>query len=338
MGEGAALTARAVRRSLAELLPDAARREPMPADGGKSGARLERVVAGDTRYVLKHIDRADDWTLRSTGSLEPPPVVLWRRGVLDALPACFVQPILDVAYAGDGRAWLLMHDISDTLLPGDGSPIAPETNAAFLDHLAALCAVWWQRPDIPNVVEPVARYLELSPWTAIAEAALGSEHLVPRLIAQGWERLAQVAPAAAEVVVPLAWDPGPLVEALDATPQTFVHGNWKLDNLGVTPDGRTVLFDWETPGRGTACAELAWYLAINCDRLPVSKESTITLFRAALERHGISTAGWWDRQLGLALLGGLVHFGWEKALGGPSAELDWWERHALAGAELLVRR
>jgi hypothetical protein len=329
------LVARPVRASLDELMPPGASREPMPTDGGKSGARLERVVAG-ARFVLKLIDRADDWTLRSTGSLEPPPVVLWRAGVLDALPACFVQPIVDVA-SDAGRAWLLMDDIGDTLLPGDGGPIAPEANAAFLDHLAQLCAIWWERPDIPVVVDPVARYLELSPWTALTEAALGSGHLVPRLIAQGWDLLAEIAPDAAEVVVPLAWDPSPLVAALDTTPQTFVHGNWKLDNLGITPDGRTVLFDWETPGRGTACAELAWYLAINCDRLPVSKEATIELFRAALERRGIDTEPWWERQLTLALLGGLVQFGWEKALGGPGPELDWWAAHALAGEPELRR-
>ena len=57
--------------------------------------------------------------------------------------------------------------------------------------------------------------------------------------------------------------------------------------------------------------------------------------RRARTLHGIETAPWWDRQLGLALLGGLVQFGWEKALGGRNAELEWWEARALDGARFL---
>jgi aminoglycoside phosphotransferase (APT) family kinase protein len=33
------------------------------------------------------------------------------------------------------------------------------------------------------------------------------------------------------------------------TPTTFLHGDWKLGNLGVAP-GRTVLLDWTYPGIG----------------------------------------------------------------------------------------
>jgi hypothetical protein len=230
-----------------------------------------------------------------------------------------------------------MHDISDSLFPDDGSPISLDAHFQLLDHLAGLCAHWWGRPDIPIVVEPMVRYLELSPWMGQTEAALGSSAIVPRLVLEGWDRLRDVAPEIADLVLALAWDPSPLVAALDETPQTFVHGNWKLDNLGVSRHHRTVIFDWETPGRGTACGELAWYLAINCDRLPISKEATIDEFRLALERRSIDTDGWWERQLALALLGGLVHFGWEKALGGRGAELEWWERRVQDALPFLDR-
>jgi len=114
-----------------------------------------------------------------------------------------------------------------------------------------------------------------------------------------------------------------------------MHGNWKLDNLGIDPDGRTILFDWELPGLGAPLSDLAWYLAINCRRLPQSKEATIAGYRSALEGAGISTEPWWDRQLALSLLGALVQFGWEKALGGYDDELAWWEERAVAGAALI---
>ena len=41
--------------------------------------------------------------------------------------------------------------------------------------------------------------------------------------------------------------------------------------------------------------------------------------------------------MGLAFLGIMVTFGWEKAMG-DEGELRWWERAALAGAELVSSR
>jgi hypothetical protein len=66
----------------------------------------------------------------------------------------------------------------------------------------------------------------------------------------------------------------------------------------------------------------------------VSKEATAAAFRDALERHGIDTAPWWDLQLDLCLLGAVVQFGWEKALG-DDAEFAWWCDAARAGARRL---
>ena len=95
-----------------------------------------------------------------------------------------------------------------------------------------------------------------------------------------------------------------------------------------------MLIDWAYVGEGPACHELAWHLALDRVLLPVSKEATAAAFRDALERHGIDTAPWWDLQLDLCLLGAVVQFGWEKALG-DDAELGWWCHAARAGARRL---
>ena len=139
-----------------------------------------------------------------------------------------------------------------------------------------------------------------------------------------------------ELIEALRTDAAPLSSALRATPQCFIHGDWKFSNLGAAPDGRVVLLDWAYPGEGPACHELAWYLALNRSRLPAghTKQTTIEEFRAALERHGVDTTGWWERQLGLCLLGGLVQFGWEKALGDDD-EMNWWCDVAREGASWL---
>jgi len=335
------LEAPVVFASVTELIAGATSRVSLTEGAGKSGARLERLVIGGQPYVLKHLDLAQDWTMRASGCLRGAPLLAWERGLLARLPACFNQPIVGVCRVGGGgraRAGgcaVLMRDVSPWLVPVTDEPISLDQHLRFLRHMAALHAAFWACGSECEVIPVMHRYLELSPWLTIAEAFVGSGHLVPRLVGEGWPLLAEVAPAAAAIVTPLARDPGPLVEALEGTPQTFVHSNWKLDNLGTDADGRTVVLDWEQPGRGAPLSDLAWYLAINCRRLPQGKEDAIAAYRRALEEHGISTEAWWDRQLALCLLGALVQFGWEKALGGYDEELAWWETQAVRAAPLL---
>ena len=171
---------------------------------------------------------------------------------------------------------------------------------------------------------------------AEAEAALGSAAVVPRVMADGWARLPVVSPALADLVVPLFDDLAPLVAALGKVPHTLVHGDWKAANIGSHTDGRTVLLDFgEASGEASPIADLSWYLALNSDLLPETKDDAISTYRAALEGHGIDTGGWWARAVALEMLGTMVQFGWEKAFGGPGPELAWWEAWATAGATCL---
>ncbi len=98
---------RAGRRRFAgvtELLAGATERTVVADVPGKSGARLEHVVIGGQRYVLKHLDLAEDWTMRASGCLPGAPLVLWERGILARLPDCFNQPIVGVAREAAGTA------------------------------------------------------------------------------------------------------------------------------------------------------------------------------------------------------------------------------------------
>lgn len=325
--------------SVDEILEAATDIEPMDTVG-VSGSWLERIRVDGRPLVVKRLDPVSDWTMRALGDLGCYTVELWERGLLDRLPDSFRQPIVAAGPdpsrpEGSRRVVLVMEDVGRWLVAGDDAPIAEDLNSRFLTHMAELQATFWDAGPELEVTPQMHRYLVLSPWTAMAEAALGDDNAVPPLIGRGWEEIAVVAPRAAEVVVPLAWDPGPLVTALEQTPQTFLHGDWKFFNLGSDDRGRTILLDWEMPGRGPGAAEVAWYLAINCRRLPVSKERCLELYRDALESLGIDTEPWWERQVDLALLGALVQFGWEKALSGYDDEMAWWEDAAVRGARWL---
>ncbi len=324
----------AVAGSLDELLAGATAREPFTSTDGKSGVPMERVVVDGERYVVKHLSIDGDWIMRATGDVACRPLLVWRSGLLADVPAVIDHCFVGVAAEPRGAA-LLLRDVSPHLVPEGDAPIPLDQDLRFLDHMAQLHAAFWDWDDTIGLAPLANRYATFTEHTAACEEALGSGAEVPRIALEGWRRLPDVAPRYAETVLPLLRTADPLVAALERTPQTFLHGDWKMGNLGSHPDGRTILLDWAVPGRAPACVELAWYLALNRRRLPQTKEATIEAYRGALTRHGVDTDPWWDRQLALALLGAALQFGWEKAYDEPD-ELAWWEERAVTGAALLA--
>ena len=319
---------------LEDLLSSATSREAWRPADTKSGARFERLIIGGARYVLKYQDPRDDWLLRASGDPGERYVLLWQRGLLDRLPDVIDHAVVAAHWDGSvGR--VLLRDVTAALLPPD-ERLSHDQHFRFLDHMAALHAAFWGWHDDVGLTSLSARYLMFSPATAEAEAVLGSQAVVPKVMAQGWARLADVSPRLDEVVRPLLKDPAPLVAALERLPHTFVHGDWKAANLGSHADGRTVLLDFgEVPGEASPLADLSWYLALNADLLPETKDDAIAAYRVALERHGVDTGGWWDAAVGLELLGAMLQFGWEKVLGVAGPELAWWEAQASEGTRWL---
>jgi len=322
--------------SLIELLGRAECRTPWLPDDTKSGARFERLVIGSEHFVLKYQDPRDDWMLRATHDPGRAYVLLWESGLLNRLPAVIDHAVVAAEFDGT-VGMILQRDVSAALLKGD-TPFAPAQHARYVEHMAALHAAFWGWSDDVGLTSLTRRYLMFSPDVAAAEAARGSAAVVPGAMAEGWRRLPEVSPAMARIIMPLLADPTPLVAALERVPHTLVHGDWKAANLGSHPDGRTVLLDFgEVPGEASPLADLSWYLALNAALLPEPKEAVLETYRHALEGYGVSTSGWWDDAVALELLGCMLQFGWEKALGGRGDELSWWEGWVQKGARCVGR-
>ena len=321
-------TGRPVLR-LVELLAALTDREPLVASDSKSGTTLQRVRLGGVPHVLKLLSWSTDWIARATGDTRCRPLLVWRSGLLDRLPDCLDHAVVAVGHdAATGVTGLLLRDVGAHLVPAGDAPLPAAQHLRFLDHMARLHAALWDWPDPEELTPYEVRYTALSPATGEREGAGGG---VPAVLGPAWAAMVAAQPVAGRLAARLAADPAPLVAALRTTPQCLVHGDWKAGNLGTRPDGRTVLLDWQWPGRAAPLTELAWYLAVNAARLPLSKEDTVAAYREALERCGVDTAGWWDRQLRLALLGGFVQLGWDKT----GDELAWWAAAALAGEREL---
>jgi len=320
----------------AEAVLDRASRSVLVASDGKSGNQMELAELDGRRYVIKHVRVGSDWLARSTGDLCPREVRLWADGLAGDLPDCVEVPVVGAFLDDDERGGtIVMHDVGPGLVPEGDEPVPVEQHRRFVDHIAQLHASRWGDADAPDLTPLGNRYLMFCPQIASIEERLASGAVVPRLIGEGWPRLAELEPGTWELCDSIHRDLGAFVAALARTPFTFLHGDTKMGNLGTTAEGRTILIDWAYVGVGPPLSELAWYLALNAARIPQGKDETIAAYRHSLVAAGVDVDEWFDDQLSLCLLGAMVQFGWEKALGGPGAELDWWVERAQEGAEWL---
>ena len=200
-------------------------------------------------YLVKYVGQRVDWLARALDDRHCFVRQLWTHGVLAALPADIDHTIEAVADdRPNERVALLLRDVGPWLVPSGSDTIPMAQHRAFMEHMAALHAAFWGFDDRVGLLPPGRRYTALGPATTAREAAAGHDDPVPRMLAPGWAALRHLAPEAHDHAVALSRDPTPLVTALEQTPATLVHGDWKAGNLGSHPDGRTILLDWGWPG------------------------------------------------------------------------------------------
>ena len=333
------LVPRAVVSSVEELLAGAERREPFVPANARSRTRFERVWIDGEPHVVKYLHAEDDFMMRALGDAGSRTLRAFAAGLFDVAADVIDHAVVGAAsgtgHDGSGYA-LLMRDVSADLVP-PGDDLFPEAqHHAFVDHLARMCAATWGWHDDLGLAPYASRWTMSGVDLLDSERRRGDPEGVAELFSAGWDRFASLVPAdVAVAVAELRRDVSPLATALATTPSCFLHGDWKASNLGTAADGRTVLIDWVYLGEGPACHDLGWYIALNRQKLPSSKEHVIADFRTALERYGVDTTGWWDRQLDVALLGTIVEFGFDKALDGDADELGWWMDRARAGLARL---
>jgi hypothetical protein len=318
-----------------ELLAQATSRVAVHPADGKTGSTFEVVTVDGATYFCKRLSPASDWLMRVSGDHVHRPYLVWRAGIMDRAPAGIDHTVVAMQIDGvgdDAVLTMVMRDVGAHLVP-EGDEVVPlEHHAGFMEHMAELSTTFWGWRDDIGLTSMDERVRFFAPDNIAGELLVDD---VPGPIAAadvGWRDLRQRSPVLSTLAAALHERPGLVSGPLSDTPVTFLHGDWKMGNLGRHPDGRTILLDWAYPGSGPACWDLCWYLALNSARLPESKEAAIERFRAALEGRGIPTAPWWERQLAHCLLAIMATFGWEKALGSEE-ELRWWEGRAAAALD-----
>jgi len=324
--------------SIDELLAGVTEREPLKGAESLSTATFERVVIDGDRFIVKYLHCDDDWVMRATGDLTCRPVLMWTSGMFDALPECLDHTVVNVASGLGRHGWggaILMRDEGRHFVPDDDTVISLDDHLRFVDNMVTFHAHFWGWRDTVGFAGAGNRYLVFNDHLAVIEEQRASGAVVPTLVAKGYANMAEYSPAAHRLARGIFSDPSSFLLGIERTPHTFVHSDWKLGNLGNHPDGRTILVDWAFQGEGPGLADLAWYLGVNCRRIPQSKDDTIDAYRVALQRRGIDPTGWWDEQLALSLLGCFLQQGWSKTLGERDDEFTWWEERALDAERYL---
>jgi len=324
-------------RRVRDRLARASARESVQPGDGKGGAAFERVTVDGTAYFVKRLSAASDWIMRVSGDQVNRPYLVWQAGVMDRAPACIDHTVVAMdtdGAGGDAVLTVVMRDVGGFLVPPGDMIVPAGQHAGFIRHMAALSAAFWDWEDDIGLTTMAQRLRFFAPGTIAGELAAAEVPAPITAAAAGWAALPGRSPLLAGITRLVHDRPEMITGPLAGTPCTFLHGDWKMGNLGSYLDGRTILLDWTLPGAGPACWELCWYLALNRARLPEPKEAVIDRFRAELEACGIGTGGWWDRQLDLCMIGIMATFGWEKALG-DAGELAWWEAR---GADAATRQ
>jgi hypothetical protein len=297
------------------------------AHTGFSGARLTRLTDGDGQsYVLKRLSIERDWIMRATDDVGCREAAF--AAAARSLPAGIATPTIGVARDGGEQA-LLMHDISDALLPQGA--VADAAVRKILERVAEL-----HRSDAPGDVpwcDLRLRLTLLTPERARIAAAYGAP--VARDLDEGWRLFAKHAtPAARALIEGLFADATPLLRALEPLPAAFLHGDLKFDNIGIGADGRIHLIDWAMPLVAASAVEIGWFLAINSRRTTLSLDEQMRIYAEAAAMSPAERA----THDALSAVCGLLLRGWRKALDaedGEPGELRWWCERVEAAAPLL---
>jgi antitoxin (DNA-binding transcriptional repressor) of toxin-antitoxin stability system len=309
----------------------AVERLPMATVGfsGSSHERFElKLESGDRLpLVLKRTSLQRDWVAARSGDLLGREAALLAEPALDGVWEVFACPY--VGYAAEpGEIGVLMHDLTEFLMPDVRAPLQPEQEEALLGRITALHVRFWEAGvlELPWLARPELYGTTISRRLLEAPAEQRPAHMFDR-VRQGWElALARSPRPVAEL---LAAAPEPLVARLPGLPRTLLHGDVKVANFAAIPGGRIAAFDWAIIGAGPPTIELGWYLAVNATRLTGSKQAFVERYRERLEaRLGLARdERLWRRLWEVAVLAGAYMLLWSKAhavaAGTPGADAEW---------------
>src|SRR5437879_6624635 len=242
-----------------------ARRPLTGAAAAYSAATLECVELRDGRQlVFKHLPAEGDWLTRVTAG-HGRARRLWDEGVLAKVAATVDHTVVDVMTEGD-RDVVAMRDAAASLMSAVG-PVGRGRSRRLLAGLAGLHQ-GWSGERIDGLCSLSARYRLFTPGFHAAYVGQPGRHVFAEHFVASWDVFADLAPAdIVEAIATVHRDPSRLQQRLETFPPVLLHGDTKMANLGLGPNG-WVAVDWgELTGFGPVEVDVAWYAALNAGQI-----------------------------------------------------------------------
>jgi len=306
------------------------------------------------RYIIKRLRKEKDWVMAATNDDHWRAITVWQQGLLDRLPDEIAHGVIACSVDEAGYA-ILMHNVSQDLLAED-QPISETDNVFILEAMAALHAAFWHDSLLDNhelhLCKPEDFFTHTSPEKA-RQMAQTNPSFVLEMIIEGWRLVPKFVDAGtAGLMHDLVHDPTPLCTALARYPQTLVHTDVRIANLGIKRDKRRrlIMLDWARQTRTVPAVDLVYYLVTGSSTgFPISFEESINFYKQQLAKRlgDRFYESWWQPQLELCLLGTFSTMACFKAWGAEHADdeaerlsnradLKWWAEQAQIGASWLV--
>jgi len=240
---------------------------PFEASNGFSTNQLFHVEVGGKKLVMKHLRPKTDWLALVSNDHQCRSIRVWQYGLLDIIQPHMQHGILAVCREGDDFA-ILMNDVSSGLLNGQAltSPIIYH----MLDALAAMHATFWEQEALKagelGLLSVETIFSFIGPLQE--EYYQHAPHIL-EMIQQGRSALFDlVEPDVSKVLQALIEDPQPLRKFMEKFPATFVHTDFRQDNLAIIPDTQAlVVFDWQMAGYAPPILDICWLIGSLPDQL-----------------------------------------------------------------------
>ena len=188
---------------------------------------------------------------------------------------------------GDKEEPMLLEDLRGLRMGDQVAGLDRADAERLVDGLADLHAAFWEAGP------PGGDASRLVSWT---DPVFGA--MLTQLVTSGVEALRQgyegrVAPGVLDAIEEVAPDWTTVLRRCAEGPQTFVHNDFRLDNIFFGPDGEPVVIDWQLAGVCRGTQDLAYLLSgsMGIDALRDSWERLVTRYQARLTAEGVSDYG-----------------------------------------------